>query len=186
MDAAPESDSQRVWSMRTKFSPVRGGGSRSGSGCPDVGHLEGILTSLVRASPLIDRGNLAESLAAGSPTIASLGSPTAHPYDAPFPESSSPARPPRGNGASRGRVWLCCRDVKKTCALPIARPVRSNYSCWRPNARRHGLGERECLVLVGRDHCAATWMKGIFFFITKIRQAVKDTFFHEGRRRYPA
>lgn len=92
MDAAPDSDSQRVWSMRTEFLLIRGGGGRSGSGCPDVGHLEGILTSLVRALPLIDRGILAESLAAGSPTMASLGSPTAHPYDAPFPESSSPAR----------------------------------------------------------------------------------------------
>lgn len=61
--------------------------------------------------------------------------------------------------------------------LPVpCQPVHSNYSCWKPNARRHGLGHRECLALVGRDHCAASWMKGVFFFITKIRQAVKDFF----------
>lgn len=123
---------------------------------------EGILKSLARALLLFDTGILAEMLAVGlCPTALRISAhliPTRATHH--FP---SRARPPGGNGASWGEVWLCCRDVKKTCALPIARPVQSNYSCWRPNARRHGLRERECLVLVGRDHCTATWMKGIFF-----------------------
>lgn len=101
-----------------------------------------------------------------------------------FPSWAHPLA--RRERSQRGEVWLWRRDVKKTCTQPTGSPVQSDYSCWRPNARRHGLGERECLVLVGRDHCAATWMKGIFFIITKIRQAMKDTFFHQGRRRYPA
>lgn len=131
-------------------------------------------------------GALVEALAAGSCATALQISACSAPT---FPTHHflSWAHPLARRGRSqRGEVWLWRRDVKKTCTQPTGSPVQSDYSCWRPNARRHGLGERECLVLVGRDHCAATWMKGIFFIITKIRQAMKDTFFHQGRRRYPA
>jgi len=39
MDAASQSDSQRPWSVHTKFLPAYGDGHRSDRGCPDVGQL---------------------------------------------------------------------------------------------------------------------------------------------------
>lgn len=142
-----------------------------------LGRCEGMLKSLVRSSLRIRRVIMTETLTVG-PCVTALRI-SAHSVPTPTTQHllSRAHPPPGGNGARWGEVWVCCGDVKKTCTLPIARPVQSNYSCWRPNAGRHGLRERECLVLVGRDHCAAAWMKGIIFFITKIRQAMKDTFF---------